>query len=107
LYAVLLGEAQHDPQIRAELHERLIGPRREASARAVREAQARGLLRDDVSVSTTLDLFYGPIFHRMLSGHEPNTERFATQVFELVLEVLTPINADASAGRGSRSKARS
>ena len=92
LYAVLLGEAQHDPQIRAELHERLITPRRTASARVVREAQARGLLRDDVSVSTTLDLFYGPIFHRMLSGHEPNTGRFATQVFVLVLEALKPID---------------
>ena len=106
LYAVLLGEAQHDPHIRAELHERLITPRREASARAVREAQARGLLRDDVSVSTTLDLFYGPIFHRMLSGHEPNTERFATQVFEHVLYALKPIDGETAARRRKKRKSR-
>lgn len=106
LYAVLLGEAQHDPQIRAELQERLITPRREASARVVREAQARGLLRDDVSVSTTLDLFYGPIFHRMLSGHEPNTERFATQVFELVLDELTPIGKETTTRRRKRGQPR-
>lgn len=102
LYAVLLGEAQHDPQIRAELQERLINPRRAASARVVREAQARGLLRDDVSVSTTLDLFYGPIFHRMLSGHEPNTERFAKEVFERVLGALTPIDGKAIGRKGRR-----
>ena len=106
LYAVLLGEAQHDPQIRAELHERLITPRREASARVVREAQARGLLRDDVSVSTTLELFYGPIFHRMLSGHEPNTERFATQVFELVLDTLRPIDGRTTARGRKKSQSK-
>jgi len=91
LYSVLVGEAQHDPQIRVELLERLIKPRREAAARAVREAQARGLLRDDINPGVVTDLFYGPIFYRMLSGHEPTTERFATQVFERVRDGLAPM----------------
>jgi AcrR family transcriptional regulator len=88
--SALMGEAQHDPRIRAELLDRLIYPRREASARAIRDAQARGLLRDDVSPYVATDLFYGPIFYRMLAGHEPTTERFATQVFERVRDGLAP-----------------
>ena len=99
LYSVLVGEAQHDPQIRTELLERLIYPRREATARVVREAQARGLLRDDVHPAVVTDLFYGPIFYRMLSGHEPTTERFATQVFERVRDGLAPME-----GKGKRSR---
>jgi AcrR family transcriptional regulator len=106
LYSALLGEAQHDAQIRAELLERLIYPRREASARAVREAQARGLLRDDVHPAVVTDLFYGPIFYRMLSGHEPTTERFATQVFERVLAGLAPAEQQITAGR-RRTRSRS
>lgn|SRR5215207_1935941 len=86
----LLAEAQHDPQIRTALLERLIYPRREASSRAIREAQARGLLRDDVHPYVVVDLFYGPIFYRMLMGHEPTTERFATQVFERVVGGMAP-----------------
>jgi len=91
VFTTLLGEAQHDPHIRTELLDRLIHPRREASARAIRAAQARGLLRDDVSPAVATDLFFGPIFYRMFAGHEPTTERFATQTFERVRDGLAPI----------------
>jgi AcrR family transcriptional regulator len=107
LYGVLVGEAQHDPQIRVELLERLIYPRREATARVVREAQARGLLRDDVHPTVVTDLFYGPIFYRMLSGHEPTTERFATQVFERVRDGLAPSETKRIGGKGKRPSTRS
>ena len=107
LYGVLVGEAQHDPQIRVELLERLIYPRREATARVVREAQALGLLRDDVHPTVVTDLFYGPIFYRMLSGHEPTTERFATQVFERVRDGLAPSETKRIGGKGKRPSTRS
>src|SRR5256885_1573767 len=42
LLSAILGEAQHDPVIRKALLERLIYPRREATARVIRDAQARG-----------------------------------------------------------------
>src|SRR5438270_9902533 len=70
LLAAILGEAQNDLVIRKALLERLIYPRREATARAVREAQALGLIRDDVSPAVVTDIFYGPIFYRMLMGHD-------------------------------------
>jgi AcrR family transcriptional regulator len=90
LLTAILGDAQNDPVIRKALMERLIYPRREATARVVREAQALGLIRDDVSPPVVTDLFYGPIFYRMLMGHDVATERFATQTFERALAGLTP-----------------
>jgi len=90
LLSAILGEAQHDAQIRHTLLDRLIYPRREATARMIRDAQARGLIRDDVNAHVALDLFYGPIFYRMLMTHEPATERFATQIFERALAGLKP-----------------
>ena len=90
LLTAILGEAQNDPAIRVALLERLIYPRREATMRVVREAQAQGLIRDDVSPPVVTDLFFGPIFYRMLMGHDVSTERFATQTFERVLAGLTP-----------------
>ena len=90
ILSAVLGEAQHDPAVRVALLERLIYPRREATMRVIRDAQARGLLREDVAPNVIADLFYGPIFYRMLMGHEPSTERFATQTFERVLAGLTP-----------------
>lgn len=90
LLAAILGEAQNDPAIRVALMERIIYPRREATMRVVREAQALGLIRDDVSPPVVTDLFFGPIFYRMLMGHDIATERFATQTFERTLAGLAP-----------------
>jgi hypothetical protein len=36
------------------------------------------------------DLFYGPIFYRIIMGHEPATPRWATQIFERVLSGMAP-----------------
>jgi len=93
----LLGEAENDPRIRTAILERLAYPRREATARAISEAQARGLLRDDLHPYDIRDLFLGPLFYRLLVGHDAVTERFATQVFERVLAGLAP-----SGERGKR-----
>jgi AcrR family transcriptional regulator len=86
----LLGEAENDPRVRVAILERLAYPRRERTARAIREAQARGLLRDDLHPYVIRDLFLGPLFYRLIVGHDSVTERFATQVYERVLAGLAP-----------------
>jgi AcrR family transcriptional regulator len=88
LLVSLLAEAQHDPQVRTALQQGIWHPRREAGARMIREAQARGELRADVSPHLAADLFYGPLFFRILAGYDVVTERFATQVFEQVIRGL-------------------
>lgn len=84
----LLGVAQDDPELRTALLEGLFYPRREASARAIRQAQASGALRPDVTAHMAADLLFGPLFYRMLFGHEPVTESFINHVFQYVLTGL-------------------
>ena len=90
LMVSLLGEAQHDPEVRAALLQRVLLPRREVRARAIRRAQASGALRGDLHPNLAVDLLWGPVFYRMLVRHEPVTPGFVTQVFESVLTGLKP-----------------
>jgi AcrR family transcriptional regulator len=88
LLVSLLWEAQHDPQVRTALLDRVLLPRREARVRAIREAQASGALRRDLPPKVAVDLLWGPLFYRMWVRHEPVTSGFVMQVFEHVLEGL-------------------
>ena len=90
LLTALLGQAQQDPTVRAALHGRLFHPRREASAAAVRRAQAAGALRPDVAPRVAVDLLFGPLFFRVFVQHEPVTEAFANQAFQYVIQGLRP-----------------
>ena len=88
LLSALLGEAQEDPEVRTALLEGLFYPRREASAGAIRRAQASGALRPDVPPAIAVDLFFGPFFYRMFVRHEPLTAAFVTRAFQYILEGL-------------------
>lgn len=90
LLTSLLSEAQQDPEVRTALLRGLFHPRREASAGAVRRAQAAGALRSDVPPHVAVDLLFGPLFFRMLVQHEPATETFVKQTFQYALQGLRP-----------------
>jgi AcrR family transcriptional regulator len=96
----LLGEAEHDPDIRGALQQGLFTPRRLAVAKVIRRAQLTGALRRDVPPLLAADLLYGPLFYRKFIRHESVSREFVRQVFQNVL-------AGMQAPRTSRSKARS
>lgn len=111
LMVSLLGEAQHDPEVRAALLQKVLLPRREVRARAIRQAQASGGLRRDLHPHVAVDLLWGPVFYRMLVRHEPVTPSFVSQVFENVMTGLrpgpraakTPIRVPPRSGRRAKS----
>lgn len=84
----LLGEAEHDPDIRAALVDRLFNPRRKATAKVIHRAQDSGVLRRDVPPLVAVDLFFGPLFYRKFVRGEPATAVFVKQVFDNVLAGL-------------------
>lgn len=90
LLTSLLGEAQQDVEVRTALLRGLFHPRRQASADAIRRAQAAGALRSDVPPHVAVDLLFGPLFFRMFVQHEPVTEAFVKQTLQYVLEGLRP-----------------
>lgn len=88
LLTALLGEAQHDPEVRDELLEGLFYPRRATTARVIRRAQETGAIRADVPPDIAADLLFGPLFYRMLVRHGPVTKAFMMQVFRYAMDGL-------------------
>ena len=83
--AALVTAAQSDPGFAAEYRRHFVEQRRAPMRAALELAIARGEAPADLDVDVALDLIYGPIYHRLLHGHAPLTERSATSVIDLAL----------------------
>ena len=59
--------------------------RRAPMPAAFERAIARDEAPADRDVEVALDLIYGPVYHRLLHGHTPLTDRFAASVIDLDL----------------------
>lgn len=106
LLVSLVSEGQTDPEVRAALKRGLFQPRRRATARVVRQAQASGELRRDVHPDVIIDLIYGPIFYRRLLRQEPTSDAFIRQVFENAMEGVRPSSRRTSRPRPRKPRAR-
>jgi hypothetical protein len=51
-------------------------------------AIARGEIPAGTDIEVALDLVWGPLYHRLVQGHGPLNERFATRVVEMALDGL-------------------
>jgi AcrR family transcriptional regulator len=89
----LLGIAQRDPRLAEAMREHWFLPRRESLRRAVIDAQHNHLIRTDVDADTILDLLFGPLHYRLLTGHAPVDRRFADSVTALTLAAIAPETA--------------
>ncbi|MCO1577866.1 TetR/AcrR family transcriptional regulator [Crossiella sp. SN42] len=76
----LLGAAQHDPELAGAVRERWFRPRREP----VRLALAFSGLDARLDAEAVLDLLFGPLHYRLLTGHGPLDRDYADAVAGLV-----------------------
>jgi AcrR family transcriptional regulator len=83
--AALVTAAQSDPAFAEDYRRHFVEQRRAPMRAAFERAIARGEAPADLDVEVALDLIYGPIYHRLLHGHAPLTERFAVSVIDLAL----------------------
>jgi AcrR family transcriptional regulator len=87
--AALITEARTDPRFAEQYRTRFVEPRREPARALFRRAIERGEIRPDTDVEVTLDLVYGPIYHRLLHAHAPLTDRFVQAVVDTALAGLS------------------
>jgi AcrR family transcriptional regulator len=87
--AGLVAEAQANPEFAALYREHLVNPRRDATRPLLLRAIDRGEIAADTDLEVTLDLLYGPIYHRLLHGHAPLNDRFAQQVVDTVIAAIS------------------
>jgi AcrR family transcriptional regulator len=83
--AALLTEAQADPAFAVEYRRRVLEPRRELARAVLHRAIDRGEIPATTKIEVTLDLLYGPLYHRLLHGHAPLNDRFVRDVIDIVL----------------------
>jgi AcrR family transcriptional regulator len=97
--AALITEAQTDPAFGRQYRERFVEPRRDQVRPILLDAIARGELPPNTDVELALDLLYGPLYHRLLHGHAPLTERFLRDLVDTVLAGLTSVHPQPSRSR--------
>jgi AcrR family transcriptional regulator len=83
--AALIAEARANPQLADAYHNHCFDLRREPVRAALARAIARGEAPEDLDVEAAIDLVHGPLYHRLLHGHAPLTERFARDVVGIAL----------------------
>jgi len=87
-YAQLVGEAQFDPKIGAELRDHLVGSRRELVRAIWDRGVARGELRAGVDPEVAIDLIFGPAMYRLVAGHAPLDDTAADAVVDAAIRGL-------------------
>jgi len=73
----LIADAQSQDEIATAIREQWLRPRRAVAADLVREGIAAGEFRADIDIEVTLDLLFGPVYYRLMLGHETLNEPFA------------------------------
>jgi AcrR family transcriptional regulator len=95
-YARLLGsfiaKAHGDPDFALEYRARIVTPRRGAARPIFDRALARGEIASGLDVDVCLDVVYGAVYHRLLHGHAPVTDRFVGDVIDIVLRGVVADN---------------
>jgi AcrR family transcriptional regulator len=97
IITALLTEVHTDPAFAAEYHKRVVEPRRDQARTILRRAIERGELPAGTNVEVAVDLIYGPLWHRLLHGHAPLTDRFVQDVVTAALNGIQPSAGPAPA----------
>jgi AcrR family transcriptional regulator len=87
--AGLVAQAQTDPDFATLYRELFVQPRRDAMRPVLLRAIARGEIAPDTDLEVSLDLLYGPLYHRLLHRHAPLNDRFTQQVIDAVIKAIS------------------
>jgi AcrR family transcriptional regulator len=88
VFAQLVGEAQFDPLVKAELRDHLVEARRRVGRAIWDRGVARGELRADVDPEIAIDLVFGPAMYRLVTGHAPLDDAVADAIVDAAVSGL-------------------
>jgi AcrR family transcriptional regulator len=89
VFAQLIGEAQFDPDVAAELQVGLIHTRRETLKAIWDRGVARGELRPEVDADIAIDLIIGPALYRLMIGHAGLDDAAAHAIVDTAMRGLS------------------
>ncbi len=88
IVATVIGAGQSDPEILKAFRTYWVEPRRIEVRNSLKQAVKNGEIRADLDPDLMLDLFYGPLYLRLLLQHALLDENFVNTVFGIVSPTL-------------------
>jgi AcrR family transcriptional regulator len=84
----LLAETHTDPTFAETYRAQFVAVRRNPARELIVRAIENGELSVGTNIDLALDLIFGPIYHRLLQGHAPLTDRFIQEIVDTALAGL-------------------
>ncbi len=88
IVAEMVGEGQYDPHILEEFRDRFFSQLLAPARGVIERGKESGEFDKGLDTDLVLDLIYGPIYYRLLIGHQPLNEAFAKSLPERVAGAL-------------------
>lgn len=85
IVAQIIAEGQCDSEALESFRDRFLTPRREAARHIILGGIKSGEFDMDLDPDLAMDILYGPIYYRLLVGHQPLTLRLVEQLTEQVI----------------------
>lgn len=86
--AQIIAEGQSDPTVLEHFRAVFLRQRRAAATEIFRNGIANGEFHDDLDIELAIDLIYGPIWYRLMVGHQPLDSTFAERLPHLSTSAL-------------------
>lgn len=88
IVAEMVGEGQYDPHILEEFRDRFFNHLLAPARAVIERGKESGELDPKLDTDLALDLIYGPVYYRLLLGHQPLDAAFARALPQLVAAAL-------------------
>jgi AcrR family transcriptional regulator len=83
--ATLIGVVQSDNELAEAFRTRFVAVRRGEAKAVLQRGVANGEFKPDMDLESVLDCLYGPLYFRLLIGHDKSSVKYADQLVDLVL----------------------
>lgn len=88
IVAEIVGEGQSDAHVLEEFRQRFFTQLLAPARALIQQGKDNGELDQRLDTDLALDLMYGPIYYRLLVGHQPLDHAFANALPERILSAL-------------------
>lgn len=89
VFTQLITETQFHPDVKIIFRDHFLMSRRKAVQEMIQRGIARNEIRQDVDSDIILDLIFGPIIYRLLTGYAPLEEESAQTVVNIVIRGIS------------------
>jgi AcrR family transcriptional regulator len=86
----MIAEAQFNPVAAERFRDDFMSARRDVVRPIIRRGMERGEVDPKIDVEMLIDMTAGPLWYRLLLGHEPLSDRFARDAAEIIIRGVSP-----------------